>query len=238
MAGNVAHGLARPRPCGDRGQLMLKFQYFLKLRENLMRIKAAATPHRSHTMTTLNPLTPLMRSFIGHFGEMGSRWGINRTVGQIYALIFVSPALLNADDIAQHLEFSRSNVSMGLKELQAWRLVKLKHLAGDRREYFEAPSDAWEIFRTLAEERRRREIEPTLSMLRNALLEAPASDEDRIAQERMRGMHDLIEMLSTWFDDVQRMDAATLQQLLKMGSKVQKLLSFTSKVKVLAGGKG
>ena len=76
-------------------------------------------------------LTPLVRSFVAHFGEMGSRWGINRTVGQIYALIFVSPAPLNADDIAERLEFSRSNVSMGLKELQAWRLVSLRHLAGE-----------------------------------------------------------------------------------------------------------
>ena len=182
-------------------------------------------------------MTPLVRSFVAHFGEMGSRWGINRTVGQIYALIFVSPAPLHADDIAEQLEFSRSNVSMGLKELQAWRLVRLKHLPGDRREYFEAPTDAWEIFRTLAEERRRREIEPTLSMLRNALLEPADSDEDRIAQERMKGMHDLIELMTTWFDDVQRMDAKTLAQLMKMGSKVQKLLEFTGKVKVLPGGK-
>ncbi|NRF69727.1 GbsR/MarR family transcriptional regulator [Aquincola sp. S2] len=175
--------------------------------------------------------TPLMRAFIGHFGEMGSRWGINRTVGQIYALIFVWPRPVNADEIAQHLEFSRSNVSMGLKELQAWRLVQLRHLQGDRREYFEAPHDAWEIFRTLAEERRRREIEPTLSMLRNALLEAPTSEEDRIAQERMRGMHDLIEMLTTWFDDVQRLDAQTLSQLMRMGAKVQRLLEFTGRAK-------
>ena len=190
-------------------------------------------------MRRMNPslLPPLNREFIAHFGEMGSRWGINRTVGQIYALIYVSPRPLNADDIGDALEFSRSNVSMGLKELQAWRLVKLRHLPGDRREYFEAPTDAWEIFRTLAEERRRREIEPTLSMLRNALLETPASDDDRIAQERMRGMHDLIEMLMTWFDDVPRMDAATLQQLMKMGSKVQRLLEFTGKVKVVAGSK-
>jgi len=97
-------------------------------------------------------LSPLVRSFVSHFGEMGSRWGINRTVGQIYALIFVSPQPLNADDIAEALEFSRSNVSMGLKELQAWRLVNLRHLPGDRREYFDAPTDAWDIFRTLAEE--------------------------------------------------------------------------------------
>lgn len=176
-------------------------------------------------------LSPLVRSFVSHFGEMGSRWGINRTVGQIYALIFVSPQPLNADEIAEGLEFSRSNVSMGLKELQAWRLVRLRHLPGDRREYFDAPTDAWEIFRTLAEERRRREIEPTLSMLRNALLEQPTTDEDRIAQQRMKGMHDLIELMTTWFDDVQRLDAQTLAQLMKMGAKVQRLLEFAGKSK-------
>lgn len=168
---------------------------------------------------------------------MGSRWGINRTVGQMYALIFVSPRPLNADEIAEALEFSRSNVSMGLKELQAWRLVHLLHVPGDRREYFEAPSDAWEIFRTLAEERRRREIEPTLSMLRSALLETPTTDEDRIAQQRMKGMHDLIELMSTWFDDVQRMDHKTLVQLMKMGSKVQRVLEFAGKMKLVPGGK-
>ncbi len=182
-------------------------------------------------------LTPLVRSFVSHFGEMGSRWGINRTVGQIYALIYVSERPINADEIAEALEFSRSNVSMGLKELQAWRLVSLRHLPGDRREYFEAPADAWEVFRTLAEERRRREIEPTLSMLRNALLEEPGTPEDRHAQRRMKGMHDLIELMTTWFDDVHRMDSATLGQLMKMGSKVQRLLELKDKLKVVAGGK-
>ena len=177
------------------------------------------------------PMSPLVHAFVSHFGEMGSHWGINRTVGQIYALIFVSPAPIHADDIAATLSFSRGNVSMGLKELQAWRLVRLKHLPGDRREYFEAPSDAWEVFRTLAEERRRREIEPTLSMLRNALLETPTSEADRIAQERMRGMHDLIDLMSTWFDDVQRLDPATLAKLMKMGAKIQKLLELTGAIK-------
>ena len=179
-------------------------------------------------MTTL---TPLVRAFVGHFGEMGSRWGVNRTVGQIYALIFVSPQPLHAEQIAEALEFSRGNVSMGLKELQAWRLVRLRHLPGDRREYFEAPADAWEVFQTLAEERRRREIEPTLSMLRNALLEQPTTEADRIAQERMRGMHDLIDLMSTWFDDVQRLDPATLAKLMKMGAKIQKLLEMTGAIK-------
>jgi DNA-binding transcriptional regulator GbsR (MarR family) len=175
-------------------------------------------------------LPPLSRQFVAHFGEMGSRWGINRTVGQIYALLFISQRALNADEIADTLEFSRSNVSMGLKELQGWRLVQLRHLPGDRREYFEAPQDVWEIFRTLAEERRRREIEPTLSMLRMALLEQPASEEDRHAQERMRQMHDLIERLVTWFDDVQRLAPETALQLMGMGSAVTKVLEFKDRV--------
>jgi DNA-binding transcriptional regulator GbsR (MarR family) len=175
-------------------------------------------------------LPPLNRQFVAHFGEMGSRWGINRTVGQIYALLFIAERALNADEIAEALEFSRSNVSMGLKELQSWRLVKLRHLPGDRREYFEAPADVWEIFRVLAEERRRREIEPTLSMLRNALLEQPGSTAERHAQERMRQMHDLIDRLMTWFDDVQKLAPETAMQLMGMGATVTKVLEFKDRV--------
>ena len=175
-------------------------------------------------------LPPLSRQFVSHFGEMGSRWGINRTVGQIYALIFISQHALNADEIAETLEFSRSNVSTGLKELQSWRLVRLKHLPGDRREYFEAPADVWEIFRMLAEERRRREIEPTLSMLRMALLETPTTAGERHAQERMRQMHDLIDRLMSWFDDVQKLAPETALQLMGMGSTVTSLLQFKDRV--------
>ena len=171
-------------------------------------------------------LPPLSRDFIAHFGEMGSKWGINRTVGQIYALIFISQRALNADDIAETLEFSRSNVSMGLKELQAWRLVRLRHQPGDRREYFEAPADVWEIFRVLAEERRRREIEPTLSMLRMALLEEPGTEAERHAQARMKDMHDLIDRLMTWFDDVQKLAPETAMQLMGMGATVTRVLEF------------
>jgi len=175
-------------------------------------------------------LPALNQRFVAHFGEMGSRWGINRTVGQIYALIFISERALNADEIAELLEFSRSNVSMGLKELQAWRLVRLRHLPGDRREYFEAPQDVWEIFRVLAEERRRREIEPTLSMLRSALLETPSSDAERHAQARMRQMHELIDRLMTWFDDVQKLAPETAMQLMGMGAKVTKVLEFKDRL--------
>ena len=187
-------------------------------------------------MNAPNPLPPLNRQFVAHFGEMGSRWGINRTVGQIYALIFLSPHALNADEIAETLEFSRSNVSMGLKELQSWRLVKLLHRPGDRREYFESPADVWEIFRVLAEERRRREIEPTLTMLRNALLEEPGSDAERHALQRMREMHELIDRLVTWFDDVQKLSPQTAMQLMGMGAKVTKVLGLKDRL-TGAGGR-
>jgi DNA-binding transcriptional regulator GbsR (MarR family) len=181
-------------------------------------------------MTISDQIPSLNREFIAHFGEMGSKWGINRTVGQIYALLYVSPQALNADEIAEALAFSRSNVSMGLKELQAWRLVRLRHQTGDRREYFEAPADVWEIFRVLAEERRRREIEPTLSMLRTALLETPTTDAERHAQQRMREMHDLIDRLMTWFDDVQKLAPETAMQLMGMGSTVTKVLEFKDRL--------
>lgn len=180
----------------------------------------------------MDKLSPLTQRFILHFGEMGSRWGINRTVGQIYALLYVQNKPLNADDIVEYLSFSRSNVSMGLKELQAWRLVKLLHLPGDRREYFEPPKDIWDIFKALLEERRRREVEPTLSMLRDALLENPSSESDKIAQQRMREMYDLIELSSSWFDDVQRLSPETLASLMKMGSKVKKLLDVRDKFRI------
>jgi DNA-binding transcriptional regulator GbsR (MarR family) len=171
-------------------------------------------------------LPPLVQTFVLHFGEMGSRWGINRTVGQIYALLFVSPAPLNADQIAEKLDFSRSNVSMGLKELEAWRLVRLQHIPGDRREYFSTPEDVWVILRTLAEERRRREVDPTLTMLRDVLMETPSSDEERHAQARMREMHEMIEMLTGWFRDVQGLENKSLIRLLNLGSKVQKVLQL------------
>jgi DNA-binding transcriptional regulator GbsR (MarR family) len=188
-------------------------------------------------MENLTPLTPLHQRFISHFGEMGSRWGINRTVGQMYALLYVLGKPLNADEIAEYLSFSRSNVSMGLKELQSWRLVKLLHKPGDRREYFEPPKDIWDIFKALLEERRRREIEPTLSMLRDALLETPTNDEDRAAQQRMREMYDLIELSTSWFDDVQRLSPDTLSSLMKMGAKVKKLMDWRDKFRFGSDGK-
>lgn len=175
-------------------------------------------------------LPPVIEKFVLHFGEMGGRWGINRTVGQIYALLFLSDRPLNAEEITEALGVSRSNVSMGVKELEAWRLVRKRHLPGDRRDHFEAPDDIWQIVRTLAEERRKREIDPTLSMLRDVLMETPSSPEERHAQGRMGEMHELIELLVGWSDDVQKLNNESLMQLLTLGASVSKLLDIKSKI--------
>ncbi len=174
-------------------------------------------------------VTPLKQRFILHLGEMGSRWGINRTVGQIYALLYVSDRPLNADDIVHALGLSRSNVSMGLKELQSWRLVRSQHLPDDRREYFSAPEDTWEIFKVLIEERRKREVDPTLSMLRGALMEDAVGEEDQYAARRMEEMLNLIELTTKWVDDMQHLAPNTVVQLMKLGGGVSKLLKPSAK---------
>jgi DNA-binding transcriptional regulator GbsR (MarR family) len=189
------------------------------------------------TGLTVN-LPALTQAFVLHFGEMGSRWGINRTVGQIYALLFISSDPLNAEDIVERLGVSRSNVSMGLKELQAWNLVRLQHKPGDRRDYFSTPDDIWQIVRTLVEERKKREIDPTLSLLREVLMQEPASPEERHAQARMREMHDLFELLTGWYEDVRHVDTERLVQLLTLGAKVQKVLDVKARLFVVPGSKG
>lgn len=175
-------------------------------------------------------LPPLTQSFVLHFGEMGSRWGINRTIGQIYALLYVSPEPLCADGIVDALGISRSNVSMSLRELQAWNLVVLKHLPGDRRDFFTTPADVWQILRTLAEERKKREVDPTLSVLREILMQPPGSDAERYAQQRMGEMHGLIEQLTNWYDDVKRLETERLVNLLNLGSKISRLLDTKDRI--------
>lgn len=180
-------------------------------------------------------LTPLTRRFVTHFGEMGARWGVNRTVGQIYALLFLSERPLCADDMVATLGFSRSNVSMGLKELQSWNLVRLRHLEGDRRDHFETPEDLWEIVRTLAEQRKAREIDPTLSLLRELAMEPAASDGDKHAQARIVETTELIELLVGWYDDVKRLETDRLMQLLALGAAVQRILEMKDRLTLLPG---
>jgi DNA-binding transcriptional regulator GbsR (MarR family) len=175
-------------------------------------------------------LTPMLQTIVLHFGEMGSRWGINRTVGQMYALFVMSSKPLNADQIVEAIGISRSNASMGLKELLSWRLIKLQHIPGDRKEYYSAPSDMWEIARILIEERRKREIDPTLTMLREALMETPASVKEEFAQQKMHEMHDLIDLVTTWSSDMQKLSSEQLQTLMKLGASAGKLLDAKNRI--------
>ena len=178
-------------------------------------------------------LTASIQAFVLHFGEMGSRWGINRTVGQIYALLFLSRDPLNADQITETLGISRSNTSMGLKELQSWRLVRLQHQPGDRREYFSTPEDIIEIALTLLEERRKRELDPTLTLLRQTLMEEPVDTAEEHAHDRMQQMCDLMETVSSWSQDIQKLSPQEVERLLKLGRAVPHLLKMKDKFSVV-----
>src|SRR3989454_5047421 len=142
-----------------------------------------------HTKTTQNSLTPVTQKFILHWGEMGTRWGINRTVAQVHALLFLSPHPLPADQIAETLAVARSNVSTSLRELQGWRIVRVVHVLGDRRDHFESIKDVWEIFRIVSEERKRREIDPTLRVLAECVQEVESdAQSDAYTRERLGSM--------------------------------------------------
>jgi DNA-binding transcriptional regulator GbsR (MarR family) len=166
--------------------------------------------------------TPLQQEFILHFGEMGSRWGINRTVGQIYALLFLSSDPLNAEQITQALGISRSNTSMGLKELQAWRLVRLRHLPDDRRDYFTTPQDLWEIVRILIEERKKREIDPTLTKLRELEMQGPAGDD--YAEARIAELREMIELMTGFYAEMEKLETQRLVKLMTFGSRIAGLI--------------
>ena len=174
-------------------------------------------------------LTPMIQSVVLNFGEMGSRWGINRTVGQIYALLVMSREPLNADQIGEALSCSRSNTSMGLKELQSWELVRLQHYPGDRKEYYSAPGEIWDIAKTLIEQRRKREIDPTLTVLRDVLMQEPGNEDEAYAQARAGEMHDLLERMTDLSDELIQLPADRLQTLLKLGTGVGKVLEMKDK---------
>ena len=147
-------------------------------------------------------LSPTEQKYILHWGEMGSRWGVNRTVGQIHALLFLSNKPLNAEDIVDALNVARSNVSNSLKELQSWGLVKVAHVMGDRRDHFVALQDVWEIFRVIMEERKRREIDPTLSVMRECAIEGGQDAAlDPATKARMEQVLEFLEMLTATYED-------------------------------------
>ena len=175
-------------------------------------------------------LTTKIESFVAHFGEMGSRWGFNRTVGQMYALLMVYNRPLNADEISEMLSISRSNVSMGIKELQSWRLLKTTHYPGDRKEYFKTPDDILEVARIVIEERHKREVAPTLTMLRDEIMREPVSDEGKHAQKRMIEIYELIEGVSKIVDEFSTLKTNDMRKLMKMGSGAASMFAFKDKL--------
>lgn len=168
-------------------------------------------------------LTPVTRKFVLHWGEMGTRWGVSRTVAQIHALLYLSEKPLHAEDISDTLSVARSNVSTSLKELQAWGLIKVSHVMGDRRDHFEAIQDITQLFRVIVEERKRREIDPTLALLRECVAEADAQTGAH-ARERIKSTLDFLELLNKWYEDMKGLPLPLLLALLRMGGKVQSFL--------------
>ena len=175
----------------------------------------------------MQPLTPVQQKFILHWGEMGARWGINRTVAQIHALLYISPRPVNAEEIVEVLAVARSNVSTSLKELQGWGIVKLVHVMGDKRDHFESMKDVWEMFRVVLDERKRREIDPTLAMLRECIAEADQQKGgDAHTVERLQALHEFFDATTSWYDQLRRWPTAVLKKFIKFGDKALKVLKL------------
>src|SRR6201987_2233800 len=159
----------------------------------------------------MTKLSPIQQNFILHWGEMGTRWGINRTVAQIHALLFLSPKPLNAEEIAQTLCVARSNVSTSLKELQGWGIVKLVHVLGDKRDHFESMKDVWDMFRVVLDERKRREIDPTLLLLDECIAEAGKDkNSDKHTVERLRALQEFFTKTTAWYTQISKLPSGAL----------------------------
>jgi len=177
------------------------------------------------TDKTSHPLTPIQQKFILHWGEMGTRWGINRTVAQIHALLFLSPRPMHAEEIAATLGVARSNVSTSLRELQGWGIVRVTHLLCDRRDHFESMKDVWDMFRIIVDERRKREAAPTLAMLRDAMTDAKKPGAaDAYTRERLNDMLQFFELMTGWCEQTAKLPTPAVVRMVKMGDKIGKLL--------------
>ena len=170
-------------------------------------------------------LSDLAHQFILHWGEMGTQWGINRTVSQIHALLYYVGRPLNAEQIAGALQVARSNVSNSLKELQNWNLVHMTHLMGDRRDYFETSLDIWQLFNTVITERKRREFDPTVNFLKRFTEENTFNSDELEAKKRVQEMLNLMQTLSIWGDEMLKLKPDTLTKIMKYGAKIQGFFS-------------
>ncbi len=169
-------------------------------------------------------LLPVTEKFILHWGEMGSRWGVNRTVAQIHALLYIIGKPMAADDITDTLGVARSNVSNSLKELQGWGLISVVHIMGDRRDHFETSKDVWALARTIFAERKHREFDPTVAFLRDCMASSDLAKEDKEAQKRIADTLQFMETISIWGDEMLSLNPDTLNKMMKLGAKIQKLI--------------
>jgi DNA-binding transcriptional regulator GbsR (MarR family) len=171
-------------------------------------------------------LTPAAQKFIVHWGEMGEKWGINRTIAQIHGLLYLAPKPLNAEEISETLSIARSTVSVGLRELESWGIIRVLQMLGDRTDHFEVKGDVYEMFRFIVDYRKRREVDPTLHMLRASVAELENSNEDAHAREKMRAMLDLLEISDSLYQQAQKIPTKTIVRVAKMGDIVSKILKF------------
>ncbi|MDX1507489.1 MAG: ArsR family transcriptional regulator [Woeseiaceae bacterium] len=171
------------------------------------------------------PLSPAVEKYVLHWGEMGTRWGTNRTVAQIQALLYLWPEPLRADQICDLLSVARSNVSTSIRELQSYGLVRMTHVLGDRRDYFESIHDVWELFRVIIEQRKQRELNPTLVMLRSCAAEVDKEKQtDPVTKERIHNMLEFVENTSTWYEHIRDIPTSTLTKIMKLGKGIAKLV--------------
>ena len=170
-------------------------------------------------------MPPAMTRFILHWGDLGGQWGVNRSVAQIHALLYLSEAPLNAEDIAATLGLARSNVSNSIKELINWQLIHRVPMLGDRRDHYAAETDIWEMVTRIAKGRKAREVDPAEAALKVAVAEADGDEAvSKVARERLHAMFDFVSTMSRWHDEMIRMPKSTLMTFIKMGSKVGRFL--------------
>jgi DNA-binding transcriptional regulator GbsR (MarR family) len=173
------------------------------------------------------PITPVTRKFVLHWGEMGARWGVNRTVAQIHALLYVAPRPLNAEEIAATLEVARSNVSNSLRELQGWGVVKVVHVMGDRRDHFESLKDVWVMFQIVLDERKKREVDPTVEMLRECVAAArEGGKNEEHTGKKLGEMLDFFETMTGWYQQIRRLPTGAVIKIVKLGSKLPRMLGI------------
>lgn len=177
----------------------------------------------------IDTLSPIRRRFVMHWGEMGTRWGVNRTVAQIHALLFLSERPMHAEEIAEVLQVARSNVSNSLKDLQGLNLVRVAHLIADRRDHFDTSKDVWELMRTVVRERKAREFDPTVGVLRDCLTDPSFSSEDKVTRKRIEDTLGLMVAMSSWGEEMLRLEPDTLMKVMKLGSKIRRLLRESPK---------